>query len=88
MTTDTLQQLKLLNANIKVIHKELHELKEKIDPLLPKGDRILNFNEAVEFLKISKRKLRQLVSDGEVPYSKKENRIRFSQNSLILWLNR
>lgn len=72
---------------LKSMKKEISELRELVTPLAPKKDEILDFKEAQAFLKFSRSKLRQLIKDNEIPYSKKENRIKFSKNALIQWIN-
>ena len=83
-----MKQLKLMNAKLGSLQKELRELKGLVDPILPKTDKILSLKEAVAFLKMSDRKVRQLVYDGIIPYKREGSRLFFSQNSLIAWLNR
>lgn len=72
---------------LKSMKKEIAELRELVTPLSPKKDEILYFKEAQVFLKFSRSKLRQLIRDNEIPFSKKESRIRFSKNALVQWMN-
>lgn len=88
MEPDILRQLKMLMASVKTIQKEILELKDAVHPLLPKTDKIMSLSETVEFLGMSNSKIRKLMYAGEIPYSKKGRRVLFSQNQLILWLNR
>ena len=83
----TPQQESELLRTIKSMKAELKELKEMINPVAPKRDEILTFKQGAEFLKFSVSKLRKLVANGEIPYTKKESRIRFSRNALIQWMN-
>lgn len=88
MEPDILKQLKLLAAGLKTVQREIRELKDAVSPLLPKTDKIMSLAETVEFLRMSNSKVRKLMYAGEIPYSKKGRRVLFSQNQLIMWLNR
>lgn len=83
----TPQQESELLRTLRTMKAELKELKEMLNPIAPAKDELLTFKQGAELLKFSVSKLRKLVADGEIPYTKKENRIRFSRNALIQWMN-
>lgn len=75
----------LLNS-IRSLKREIVEIKKLVTPLAPQNDEFLNVSQAIALTGFSERKIRQLVADGEIPYTKKANRIRFSKISLTKWL--
>lgn len=79
------QELELMRT-ISQIRKELRELKNLVNPLVPKRDEYLDFKEAQAFLKFSRSKMFKLMSEGTIPFAKVENRLRFSRNALIQWM--
>ena len=83
----TPQQEKELLRTITLLIRKIDKIEELITPLAPAKDEFLDFKEAQAFLKFSRSKLRQLISDGGIPYNKVENRIRFSRNSLVKWIS-
>ena len=70
----------LLLKTVAQIQKELRELKNLVNPLVPPKDEILNMREAMQLT------IYGLTHDGAIPYTKVENRLRFSRNSLIQWM--
>lgn len=83
----TPQQENELLRTLKKLERKIEAIEVLVKPYAPKRDQILDFKEAQEFLKFSRSKLRQLISKGEIPYSKKTGRLRFSKNALIQWMN-
>lgn len=79
-------QESILFKQLAQIQKELRELKNLVNPLVPPKDEILNMREAMQLTGFSKRKIYGLTHDGAIPYTKVENRLRFSRNSLIQWM--
>lgn len=75
-----------LMKQIAQLCKEVRELKNLVNPLAPKRDEYLDFKEAQAFLKFSRSKMFKLMSDGTIPFAKVENRLRFSRNALIQWM--
>lgn len=55
---------------------------------LKKYDDVLNKEEAVEYLKISRAKLDTLIRDKRIPYLKVDNRVLFLKGDLFRWLKK
>lgn len=79
------QELELMKTMAQ-IRKELHELKNLINPLVPPKDEFLDTKGAIKLTGFSRCKIFNLMRDGAIPYTKKENRLRFSRNELIKWM--
>lgn len=76
----------LLLKTVAQIQKELRELKNLVNPLVPPKDEYMNTQGAMKLTGFSRRKITNLIHDGAIPYTKVENRLRFSRNSLIQWM--
>lgn len=76
----------LLLKTVAQIQKELRELKNLVNPLVPPKDKFLDMKETIELTGFSRRKIFSLMKDGEIPYTKVDNRLRFSRNNLIKWM--
>lgn len=76
-----------LIRTVRMLRKEVSELRDLVSPIAPSKDEILTVKQAADFLKFSNRKIYRLVEKNRIPFSKKESRIKFSKNALLVWLN-
>ena len=76
-----------LIRSVRSLKITISEIKDLILPIAPQKDEMLTSKQACQFLSFSERKLRRFVSAGTIPYTKKGNRLIFSRNSLLKWLN-
>lgn len=75
-----------LMKQIAQLCKEVRELKNLVNPLVPPKDEYMDTKGAIKFTGFSRRKITNLIHDGLIPYTKVENRLRFSRNALIQWM--
>ena len=61
-------------------------MKNLVNPLVPPKDEFLDTKGAIKLTGFSRCKIFNLMRDGEIPYTKVENRLRFSRNELIKWM--
>lgn len=76
-----------LIRSVRSLKTTMSEIKDLILPIAPQKDEMLTSKQACKFLSFSDRKLRRFVAAGTIPYTKKGNRLIFSRNSLLKWLN-
>lgn len=79
------QELELMRT-IAQIRKEVRELKNLINPLIPPKDEYMDTRGAMKLTGFSRRKIFNLIHEGNIPCTKVENRLRFSRNQLIQWM--
>ncbi len=50
------------------------------------GDELLTINEAIEYLKLSRQTIYNMVSRGDIPFLKAGRQLRFRKSALDNWL--
>ena len=76
-----------LIRTVRNLRTTISEIKDLILPIAPQKDEMFTSKQACKFLSFSDRTLRRFVAAGTIPYTKKGNRLIFSRNSLLKWLN-
>lgn len=85
----TTQQEQELFKTLRSLKKEIGELKDMLVPYKPKKDEFLTTKEALRILKISERKLHNMLSNDELPFATKAgHRWRFSKNGIEAYLSK
>lgn len=83
----TAQEEKYLISSISFLKREIGELKNMLQPQVPKDDKFLNFNQAMKELGVGRSKLYSMLHNGELPFATKLGcQWRFSQKAIRAYL--
>lgn len=75
--------LKAINSLL----RDVSELKEMLNPHIPKQDKFLSAEQAMGELGIKKTKFREMLANGELPFATKVGcRWKFSRNGIMAYL--
>ena len=72
---------------LRQLRKEITELREMVAPIAPKKDEMLDAKGAADLLKYTPRQIYKMKAEGVIPYTMIGRNVRFSRNSLLVWLN-
>lgn len=79
------QETELLRT-IRLLKKEVTELKGLVTPIAPNRNKFIGVKEACEMLNCSRWTLLRLIKSQSIPATKKGNRILFSEYDIIKYI--
>lgn len=83
----TLREEKLMFKTLNSLLRDVSELKEMLNPHIPKQDKFLSTEQAMGELGIKKTKFREMLANGELPFATKVGyRWKFSRNGIMAYL--